>query len=301
MPIRLLPALLLSILGIACSAPRPRESLLAADAAHAKAVATDGLAEGFARYLADDAVYLEPDTDYIQGRDGVTRFLAARPAGTILRIHSARGDVSADGAVGYTIGWILLSTPGGQARYGKYLAFWRRQPDGGWKIEAWNRSRAAGGPPAPLPPLPRPAPRRDGLAVGDVAAEIRALLGVDSAFAAASVVQGAAAAFSSYAAPGAVSLGGAKDFVVGPEAIGREQAGPPDQVLDWRPALGGVGPLGDLGWTVGAFLFSPGGSPPRAFHGKYLTVWQHADSGSWRFVADGGSGSAPPSAPPDQR
>lgn len=45
-------------------------------------------------------------------------------------------------------------------------------------------------------------------------------------------------------------------------------------------------------------VFTPAGAPPRSFQGKYFTVWQRADAGSWRLVADGGSGNAPP---PDRR
>ncbi len=295
MMMRPLMLLLLPLLTLACSAPRPREALLAADSAHARAVATAGLAQGFTSYLADAAVYLEPDTGYIKGKDRIRQFLATRPAGVSLRFGPARADVSADGAVGYVIGWTELSAPGSPVRHGKYIAFWRKQADGSWKVEAWNRSRAPDGPPAPLPALAEPK-ERHGRSV-DQAAETRALLDVDSAFAAASVARGAADAFATYAAPHAVSLGGGKDFVVGREAVGQDQAGPPGQVLDWKPALGGVGPLGDLGWTVGTFAFTPAGAPPRSFYGKYLTVWQRAEPGSWQFVADGGSGNAPP---PDQ-
>ena len=296
MTMRPLTPLLLPLLTLACSAPRPREALLAADSAHARAVGAAGLAQGFASYLTDHAVYLEPDTAYIQGKYRIREFLATRPAGASLRLHPARAGVSADGAVGYVIGWTEISAPGSPGRHGKYIAFWRKQADGSWKVEAWNRSGAPDGPPAPLPALAEPQ-QRHGRTV-DEATATRALLGVDSAFAAASVARGAADAFSTYAAPHAVSLGGGKDFVVGREAVGREQAGPPGQVLDWKPALVGVGPLGDLGWTVGTFVFTPAGPPPRSFHGKYLTVWQRVEPGSWQFVADGGSGSAPP---PDLR
>ena len=72
----------------------------------------------------------------------------------------------------------------------------------------------------------------------------------------------------------------------------------PGEVLDWRPAVGAVGPGGDLGWTVGDYVFTLSGPPSRVFYGKYLTVWEQAGSGTWRFVADGGSGNPPPTGPP---
>ena len=283
------------LLVLACASPRPREALLAADSALSHAVATAGAAHGFAEYLSQDAVYLEPDTEYIRGRDRIQTFLSARPPGAVLRFGPARAEVSADGAVGYIVGSTEQTEPGRPVGHGQYIAFWRRQPDGSWSLEAWNRSRAAEGPPAALPALADPA--RHSARTVDRATEARVLIGIDSAFAAASVAHGAVQAFTAYAAPTAVSLGGGKDFVVGREAIGQDQAGPSGQVLDWKPALGGVGPLGDLGWTVGTFVFTPAGAP-RSFEGKYLTVWQRGDSGSWQFVADGGSGNAPP---PDRR
>ncbi|HEY8105791.1 MAG TPA: DUF4440 domain-containing protein [Gemmatimonadales bacterium] len=293
---RPLPLLCVPFLALACASPPPREALLAADSALSHAVATAGVSHGFASYLSQDAVYLEPDTEYIRGRDRAEAFLNGRLSDANLRFGPARAEVSGDGSVGYIVGWTELTQPGRPVGHGKYLAFWRRQSDGNWKLEAWNRSRAAEGPPAPLPALTDPgkSPAR----TVDAGAETRTLIGIDSAFAALSVARGAVQAFTSYAAPTAVSLGGGKDFTVGREAIGQEQAGPPGQVLDWKPALGGVGPLGDLGWTVGTFVFTPAGATPRSFEGKYLTVWQRADSGSWQFVADGGSGNAPP---PDRR
>lgn len=293
---RPLALLCVPLFALGCASPPPREALLAADSALSHAVATAGVAHGFASYLSRDAVYLEPDTEYIRGRDRIEVFLNARPSETSLRFGPARAEVSADGSVGYVVGWTELTQPGRPLGHGKYIAFWRRQADGKWGLEAWNRSRAADGPPAALPALAgtRKSPAR----TVDAAAETRTLIGIDSAFAAASVARGAVLAFTSYSAPAAVSLGGGKDFTVGREAIGRDQAGPPGQVLDWKPALGGVGPLGDLGWTVGTFVFTPADAPPRSFQGKYLTVWQRSDSGSWQFVADGGSGNAPP---PDRR
>jgi ketosteroid isomerase-like protein len=291
--------LLLGILPLACSSPRPRERLLAADSAHAAAVATAGIAEGFSRYLSADAVYLEPDTEYIQGSDRIKAFLAAHHAAAELRFGPARADVSGDGNVGYTIGWTMLASAGSPARHGKYIAFWRKQPDGSWKIEVWNRSRAQDGPPGALPALAEWGGAHSSRAI-DVAGETRALLGVDSAFAATSVAHGAPRAFSTYASPNGVSLGGGKDFVVGREAIGAEQAGPPGQVLDWKPILGGIGPGGDLGWTIGHFVFTPAGAPGHPFEGKYLTIWQRAEAASWLFVADGGSGSSPPNPAPTQ-
>jgi ketosteroid isomerase-like protein len=299
--IRLSAAAIVLGLTLACAAPRYREQVLAADSAHARATVDQGLAQGFAAYLTDDAVYLEPGTGYIRGKARIEQFLGGRPAGTGLAFHPARAVVSADGSVGYTFGWTELKGPARDSvRWGKYIAFWRRQPDGRWKVEAWNRSGALDAPAAPPAGLPEPDRSGGPFRKVDVPSETRALLGVDSAFAAASVARGTAYAFPAYAAPYAVALGGGRDFVVGREAIRKEQTGgTPGQVLDWKPAFGNMGPLGDLGWTVGDYVFTVPGNPPRSFYGKYLTVWEREPSGSWQYAVDGGSPNpAPGQSPP---
>jgi ketosteroid isomerase-like protein len=248
--------------------------------------------------MTEDALYLEPGADHVEGKTRIGAFLSARAAGRKLRIRPALGEVSADGSVGYTVGWTTLSDIGSAApQYGKYIAFWRRRPGGAWMVEVWSRSRASE-PPASHPARPT---RRHGqtthLQALDPATATREMRSADSAFAALSVARGAAAAFYRYAAPAAVSLGSGKDFVIGPDAIRADQAANavPGQTLDWKPVAGSAGTLGDLGWTVGEFRFTaPQEGKTLTVAGKYLTIWSRMPDGAWRYVADGGSGSAPP-------
>jgi ketosteroid isomerase-like protein len=203
---------LLSLLALACSRVSERQRLLATDLAHSQATATQGLSTGFVAFLADDVVYLQPDVGYIRGKAAIRAFLSRVPATTKLSFRPARARVSTDGAVGYTFGWTELSSPGSAVRYGKYIAFWRKQPDGNWQVEAWNRSGGRDSAAAAPVGLPEGDDRPASARRVDVAAQARALLGADSAFAVASVARGAAAAFGEYAALHAVSLGGGKDF-----------------------------------------------------------------------------------------
>jgi len=56
-----------------------------------------------------------------------------------------RVDVSSDGKEGYTVGYTELTQPSGAIVPGRYLAYWAKQSDGTWKIEAYKRiTRAAG-------------------------------------------------------------------------------------------------------------------------------------------------------------
>jgi ketosteroid isomerase-like protein len=275
-----------------------RAQLLRTDSAHGRATAVEGLGAGFVRFLADDAVYLEPGADHLRGKVRVQAFLAQHGSGQTLRFHPALAEVSRDGAVGYTVGWTMLTRAGADSvRHGKYISFWRRQPDGSWRVEAWNRSGAQAAPAAP-PDMPgSPASRFRGSRSVDQPEMTRKLMAVDSAFAATSVAQGTAEAFYRYAAADALELGGGTDFVVGRDAIRRQQAADaaPGQTLDWKPVVGGVGPLGDLGWTVGEYRFTvPSAGATATFTGKYITIWAKQGDGTWRFVADGGSSSTPP-------
>lgn len=88
-----------------------------------------------------------------------------------------------------------------------------------------------------------------------------------------------------------VLAGGNPDFIVGRKEIAASREGAPG-TLSWTPRLGGVGPRGDLGWSVGTFVSEADGRPP--FHGEYVTVWQKERTGAWKFVQDGGSGNPPP-------
>src|SRR5712691_2511866 len=56
-----------------------------------------------------------------------------------------------------------------------------------------------------------------------------------------------------------------------------------------------VGPLGDLGFTIGNYVFT---APGTVSNGKYLTIWRESPNGTWRFVQDGGSVSPSSSADP---
>ncbi len=277
-----------------------RSRLFAIDSADGRATQSQGLATGFVSYLADDAVYLEPGASHIHGKARIQSFFEQQSSGQQLRFHPALAEVSADGATGYTVGWTTLTVTEAGApavRYGKYIAFWRRQPDRSWKVEVWNRSPAQE-PPAsdrrlPVQKRARPAQPR----AIDSAAETRALLEADSAFAALSVARGTGVAFYEYAAPQGLELGAGQDFVIGREAIRDDQVAnaTPGQTLDWRPVTGRVSPLGDLGWTMGEYRFTaPKEGAMIVGQGKYLTIWEQMPDGAWRFVADGGSSTASP-------
>jgi hypothetical protein len=114
-------------------------------------------------------------------------------------------------------------------------------------------------------------------------------VGADLAFARLAGDSGAAIAFVRWAAADAIIFGGSGLITRGPEAIGREVAGPAH--WRWYPVAAGAAGSGDLGWTVGEAIISPNKGDPS--YSKYLTVWTRDEAGQVRFLTDGGN-SRPP-------
>lgn len=277
-----------------------REALRAADLAHAAAAATG--AAGFLGYLSDDALFLLPRSPLAVGKPAAAALLAAPPfpfaSGMKLLWTPSFADVSVDARVGYTFGNVSIVDGGvPDVIVAQYIAFWRRQDGGDWKVEAWSLT-GAGAEPGELPPFfGHPLDNGHGnFTPVDIAAEEQRLLGVDAAFSQASVDLGSALAFKMFADPHAITLnGGDPDFTIGRKAIYESRLGaPPDFVLRWTPHFAGIGPLGDLGYTVGNYVASQAGGTG---FGKYLTIWQKSPNGTWKFVQDGGSSTPPPVAP----
>ena len=271
-----------------------REALRAADLAHA-AAASGGVA-GFLASLTDDAVFLFPNAPWVEGRSAIEALFAAPPPpwvpGISLTWTPAFVDISSDAEVGYSFGNTVITRPGLSQLRGQYIAFWRKQADGSWAVEAWNMSPAFA-PPSELPPdFGRPLSEGRGpFTPVDMAAEAVALQGVDAAFSQASVELGQDVAFGMFADQHAIVLaGGDPDFIIGRNAIIESRSGG-EATLSWVPKRAKVGPLGDLGWSMGEYLIT---GPLGTGVGKYLSVWRKQADGEWKFVQDAGSGNPPP-------
>jgi ketosteroid isomerase-like protein len=272
-----------------------RAALLAADQTFGAGLAAPNLTAGVVAGLADDAYLLFPGENLVQGPAAAAAIFTANfDAGSAFVWQPALADVSADGEIGYSFGTFEFTEDGAHIFWGKYISAWRKQSDGRWLIEAFAPvfyRNPAGALPANFPhPLGN---GRGPFTPVDVVAEEQALLAVDAAFSQASVDLGQAEAFKLYADPHAIVLGN-PDFIIGRKAIFESrEGGAPGTVLSWTPAIADVGPLGDLGFTIGSYLFT---APGVASNGKYLTIWRKAANGAWQFVQDGGSVSPPPAA-----
>ena len=243
-----------------------RNALLAAD----RALAITSAA------FTDSGAYLHPGAPLIGGAKNISAFLSGDTSMRNVVRTPAYADVSSDGTLGYTYGW--TRSPGER---GKYLACWRKLPEG-WRLSAYARTQ-----PVPVADsVPLPIPRK---AAMDATVRGRAdpaeLLRVDSAFAAMSVSQGGKAAFLAFASEDAVGLGGGAQMSEGRDAIAAGFDGfPAGAVLEWWPLSAQIAPSGDLGCTVGEARITS-----LHHYSKYLTIWKRQRDGSWKFVADGGN------------
>jgi ketosteroid isomerase-like protein len=212
------------------------------------------------------------------------------------QVHAFRwqpmgGGLSRDGRSGYSYGIAAVATSDGESRsdlirLDRYIAFWRRQAPGPWRLVAYAE---IGAPASPLTvdvglvPPGQPVSGR----TADLIGELRR---TDLEFSDNASRAGIENAFASWAATDAVMFSGS-EVVVGKDAIKELMRPTTSRSLAWRPVHAGVSGSGDLGFTVGEYVAtgrSASGTVTQHF-GKYLTVWRKEADGSWRFVVDGGN------------
>ena len=278
-----------------------RDSLLTSDIARGAVATRAGLANAAGTWLDSSVVYLRNGAPIVYGRSAAVAVISAgAPERATFAWRPLGGAVSRDGSGGYTFGVAATSVPDSAGtpvlRLDHYIAYWRRGSDGGWRISAYAD---IGGPAVPagavIPSTELPATGE--LRRGPRAEAVRRVREADSAFALAADLEGTGEAFAAYVAPqGGVFAG--SELVSGMAAVRalydeQQRAG---GTLNWRPVFADAAVSGDLGMTVGEYVFTGrgvNGSVVQRF-GKYLTIWQRQPNGEWRFVIDGGNASPTP-------
>jgi ketosteroid isomerase-like protein len=278
-----------------------RDSLLAADAARGDVATRQGLASAVPTWLDGNVVYLRTGAPILYGRSAALTVLGdGAPERSTYQWRPLGGGVSLDGQGGYTYGIATTAVPNAEGaptvRLDRYLAFWRRGPDHIWRIIAY--ADVGGPPPGPNVQVPSAEfPPTLTIPRGRRADAVRQVREADSAFALAADLQGTGIAFATYVAPQGVVFSGS-EIVIGTDAVRalydeQQRAG---GTLNWRPVYADAVESGDLGWTVGEYVFTGrgiNGSVVQRF-GKYLTIWKKQPDGDWRFVVDGGNPSPTP-------
>jgi ketosteroid isomerase-like protein/quercetin dioxygenase-like cupin family protein len=111
--------------------------------------ASAGDVEKFLSYYAPDASTYAPGIPRFSGTDAHRQTLTAMfgAPGFSLEFEPTKADVSASGDIGYTAG-TYKSAMNGMTDQGKYVAVWKKQPDGQWKVMEDIYNADAGPPPA---------------------------------------------------------------------------------------------------------------------------------------------------------
>jgi ketosteroid isomerase-like protein len=142
-----------------------------------------------------------------------------------------------------------------------------------------------------LDPLaPKPAENQNGNALTNpgLSPEVEFLYQLEVKFAA-DTAKGGGAAFSSWFAPDAVTLGNGKAPVVGHDAIAASATWSPDAYqLTWTPEGARMGPAGDMGFTWGHYqgMSKDAQGSTAKTTGRYMTVWKKQPDGSWKVALD---------------
>lgn len=122
------------------------------------------------------------------------------------------------------------------------------------------------------------------------------LLKADRMLAAQSHDIGFVAAYSKAMAPDARKLDSGSPAAIGREAILALLARyPADLTINWTPQEAVVSDSGEMGFTWGHFVTTAHDKQGKLIttYGKYLDVWRRQKDGSWRWIADIGSGPDP--------
>lgn len=269
-----------------------RQALLQADHDLSAATEANGFVNGLVGGMDADARFLTTGQNVLRGSATIRAFLAGSGFSTSrMRWEPIRADVSADGTLGYTLGSGVYTRGNGTTATTRYIAAWKKQGDGSWKVGAYMLLLTN---PAPLPtPATGFGTRQDngvrGAHSGDPAATLAAAMQADRDFAALSVAQGPRAAFVAFAAEDAIAIGGPS---FGPTEIGAGFPEDPAAVrLLWAPIDGDAAGSGDLAYTIGhatTEVPQADGSVARSYS-KYITVWRRQPNGEWKYETDGGN------------
>jgi len=265
-----------------------RAELLSVDRAYAEAAKSVNLIDALVAPLAPQGVFLAPGPVFLRGPGAARAVLSANPSNALAKWSwtAIRVDVSSDGKEGYTMGYTELTQSSGAVLPGRYLAYWAKQSDGTWKIEAYKRIGRAAGVVSLTPPPGFETPttkHRRYFPNTDAAAEAEAVAATDQAFSDLAQVVGDAQSFARYAAPTAAQSGNGEsvEWQFGRAAIAAAHAEDPLGVFSWSPVIAHAAASGDLAFTIG-WVFNAEGQTL----GKYYTVWQKQDTGAWLYVVD---------------
>lgn len=289
---RLLLALLAAFAIAAPAAAQHRQAdldaLLAADRAFSAAAANAPTAADGVIPMFDAEVVMPSPEGLAVGREAVAAAFRASPAWQSGHASWApvRGGVSADGAQGFTYGFLSVTAGPPERLNRKYLAYWVRR-DEGWRVVAYRQGpRAAGEVSTAMLAPSLPAWRAEPAA--DSAAHQASLAAAEQAFSDRAQQAGLRAAFREYGAPDAMNMYNGAGFTLGVEAVSQGVAGEEtSSPVNWSTERSFAASSGDLGVSIGTIRTNaaPTDGRPGAF--PFFTVWRRDQPDApWRYIAE---------------
>lgn len=270
------------------------DELLAADRAFSAASANTDLVSGLTAMFADDVVIPNPPGRFAEGKAAVVAMLRANADNARSRTEwtPVRGGVSADGAHGFTVGFMTLHRPDAATIALKYLAYWIKRPEG-WRVAAYKRVRAAEGSPSlvemtPALPAQIVGPITD---TAVIAQHRQSLDKAERSFSDEAQQIGLGPAFAKFGSADAVNLAGGSEpgLIVGADNIARLVAAgqpPSGSSLHWAPDKVIVASSGDLGVTIG-MIHPNAPQPGQPADFPFFTIWRRASpTAPWRYIAE---------------
>ena len=302
--IRTVAVLVLAALPVAqrTSMPTPQQAvdeLLAADRAFSTASAKTTVVPGLAPMFAPDVIMPVPGGKFVKGAAEAIAALNAVPDNATSRVDwtPIRGGVSADGAQGFTFGFMTVRKADGTTTPLKYMTYWVKGPStalgaspGGWRAAAYKRSRRPEGEAnmtlmAPSLPAGLVAP----VAMTDAVRQ--GLIDAEKAFSDEAQKIGLGPAFAKYGLPDAANFGGpaSPNFVVGAEAIAKQVGAgqqPGGSPLSWSCDTPIVASSGDLGVSIGFIRANAAGADGQLpAPSPFFTIWRKVN-GVWKYIAE---------------
>jgi len=272
------------------SPQRAVDELLAADRGFSAASAKTTVVPGLSAMFAPGVIMPLPGGEFATGAGTVVKALAANPANTTGRVEwtPIRGGISADGAQGFTFGFMTLHNADGTTAPLKYMTYWVKSADG-WRAVAYKRARRPEGP-VSLALMPPSLPMKMVAPVAITGAVRQELVAAEQAFSDEAQKIGLGPAFAQFGLPDAVNFGGVANanYVVGATAIaalvgaGQPATGGP---VSWRCDTAIVASSGDLGVSIG--LIHPNAPRPdgTTTPTPFFTIWRKVN-GAWKYIAE---------------
>lgn len=281
-----LAALTIAALGQEQSLPPALLAMINTERAFAETSVEQGWRDAFIAFFADEGINFMPHP--VKTREALRqRPPQPRPLSATLNWAPLYGDVARAGDLGYSTGPALITDSTGKEppRHSVFFSFWKRQPDGNWRVVVDLGAQL----PAAVAPLNAPfqrAPQRQSKAPGvslNAASGRAELLKIEQDFFARARASGTAA-WQYYLSDDARIYRQQVMPIISKEAL-RAWVTKQYRAVSGEPMAADVSRSNDLGYAYGRYEVQAAGQD-KLEKGYYVRAWKRDEQGRWRIVFD---------------